>query len=68
MVWWSGPKDQTVSWVYEAGLQTAVLEPEQKGVDEDLLEVRRGELFPLLSVSCHPVRRIQRLDFCLLQT
>lgn len=56
VVWRSSPENQTVSRICKTGLQSGCLEPEQEGVNEDLVELGRSEFLPLLSISCHPVR------------
>lgn len=57
-----GPKDQAVAGVREARLDAGVLQPRQKRVDKDFVEVGREELVLLLAISGQAVRRIQCLD------
>lgn len=65
MMRWSGPKDQTVPRIRESGLYARVLQPQEKGVDEDLVVVGRQELGLLLGIAGHAVRCIERLYLCL---
>lgn len=59
VLWRPGPEDETVPRVREPGLDVWPLEPQEKGVDEDPLEVGRQELVPLLRVPRHPVGRVE---------
>lgn len=62
VLWRSRPKDQTVPMVLKARLNAGILQPQQVGVNGQLLEVGRQELVPLLSISCRAMCSIQGLD------
>ena len=58
----SGPKDETVSLVFEAGLNGRVRQAQEILVNDELFKVCGEELFFLLGVALYTMSLIQRLN------
>lgn len=65
MVRGSRPENETVPGVLEPGLYVGLLQPQEDGVNVQLLEVERQKLLPLLRISCRTVSSIKRLNLSL---
>lgn len=65
MVRGSCPENETVAGILEPGLYVALLQPQEYGVDVQLLEFGGQEFLPLLRISCRTVCSIKRLDLSL---
>lgn len=61
----SSPEDQAVPVIKESWLYRWVLKPEERLVNNELLEASGQELLRLLGISLGPVKRIESLDLSL---
>lgn len=58
----TGPEDEAVSRIIEAGLNLGTLQPEEEGIDDEFLVVCGEELFLLLAISLGPVGGVEGLN------
>lgn len=62
VVWGAGPKDKAVPRVSEPRLDLGILEPQQEGVEDELVILGRQEFLLLLGISSRAMGGIECLD------